>query len=173
MFLKDKGLPIKALLLLDNAPSHPNEDELKSEDGQIVTMYLPPNVTPLIQPMDQNVIRLTKLYYRNSLLSTVIENDMNVSESLKKLTIKDAVINLMAAWNYLHPEIIKKCWRNILEGVCSNFDDDENVPLAVLKRRWANDNLVSKSLELLHVVAPQVSLFFLHMQIFFIGSCFV
>ena len=32
--LKSKNLPPKAILVLDNAPSHP-EDHLKSEDGNI------------------------------------------------------------------------------------------------------------------------------------------
>jgi hypothetical protein len=82
--------------LLDNAPSHQPED-LKNEDGQIVTMYLPPNVTPLIQSMDRNVIRLTKSYYRKSLLAIIVANDPNITESLKNLTIKDANINLMGA----------------------------------------------------------------------------
>jgi hypothetical protein len=54
--LKSLDLPQKAVLLLDNAPSHPNEDILKSEDGNIFVKYLPPNVTAMIQPMDQGVI---------------------------------------------------------------------------------------------------------------------
>uniref|UniRef100_A0A0A1XD32 Jerky protein homolog-like n=1 Tax=Zeugodacus cucurbitae TaxID=28588 RepID=A0A0A1XD32_ZEUCU len=45
-FLKEKGLPIKALLLIDNAPSHQNEAQLATEDGQILAMFMPPNVTP-------------------------------------------------------------------------------------------------------------------------------
>lgn len=51
-FLKLKRLPERAALLLDNAPSHPNESLLKSNDGKIFVKYLPPNVTALIQPMD-------------------------------------------------------------------------------------------------------------------------
>ena len=157
-FLKKKGLPIQALLLLDNAPSHPTEDELKSKDGQIVTMFLPPNFTPLIQPMDQNVIRLTKLYYRKSLLSTIVANNTNVTDALKNLTIKDAVINLMTAWNHLDPQVIKKCWRNILE-VQDDVDDDENVPLMILKHQWDNtlQNPISESLGLLRTLVPQVN----------------
>ncbi|XP_053956284.1 jerky protein homolog-like, partial [Anastrepha ludens] len=68
-FLKEKTLPIKALLLIDNAPSQPNEAELTTESGQISAMFMPPNVTPLIQPMDRNAIKITKLHYRNSLLA--------------------------------------------------------------------------------------------------------
>ncbi|GBM79646.1 hypothetical protein AVEN_203075-1, partial [Araneus ventricosus] len=51
--LEDVGLPQKAVLLLDNATSHPSKEILKSEDGNIFVKYLPPNVTAHIQPMDQ------------------------------------------------------------------------------------------------------------------------
>jgi len=54
--LKRKGLPQKAVLLLDNALSHPNETLLKPNDGMMIVKFLPPNVTSLIQPMDQGVI---------------------------------------------------------------------------------------------------------------------
>ena len=41
----------KALLILDNAPGHsPNLDDL-SDNVQVI--FLPPNTTCLIQPMDQ------------------------------------------------------------------------------------------------------------------------
>lgn len=65
---------MKALLILDNAPSHPCAEDLvkQTEDGKIWVIYMPPNVTPLIQPMDQNATRLVKLHYRNSLLSKIV-----------------------------------------------------------------------------------------------------
>ena len=50
------GLPQKAVLVLDNCPAHPNVEDLTSEDGKITALYLPPNVTSLIQPMDQGVL---------------------------------------------------------------------------------------------------------------------
>ena len=65
-FLKKKKLPQKAILLLDNAPSHPSEDELEKDD--IKAKFLPPNVTSLIQPMDQGVIENIKRRYRKRLM---------------------------------------------------------------------------------------------------------
>ena len=50
--LSQMGLLVKVLLLLDNAPSHPNESVLQSSDACIKAMFLPPNTTALIQPMD-------------------------------------------------------------------------------------------------------------------------
>lgn len=127
--MKSQNLPVKALLLLDNAPSHPLETELRTRDGSITTMFMPPNVTPLIQPMDQNAIRITKLYYRKYLLSTILsQNPDNVGSSLKNVTLKDAILNLVLAWDSLEQSVIEKCWRNILSQ-----DDEDDLPLSVLR----------------------------------------
>ncbi|XP_011195270.2 jerky protein homolog-like [Zeugodacus cucurbitae] len=96
-FLKEKGLPIKALLLIDNAPSHPNEAQLATEDFQILAMFMPPNVTPLIQPMDQNAIKITKLHYRNSRLASIAATNSNLLDSMKKITLRRAISLLVAA----------------------------------------------------------------------------
>ena len=39
---------IKAVLLLDNTPAHPQADRLVSSDGRICVVFLPPNTTALI-----------------------------------------------------------------------------------------------------------------------------
>ena len=46
----------EAVLLLDNCAAHPDVEELVSENGRIAAKFLPPNVTSLIQPMDQGVL---------------------------------------------------------------------------------------------------------------------
>ena len=58
-YQRAKGLPVKALLLVDNAPSHPSSQLLQSQDGNIKCLFLPPNTT-LIQSMDQGVLESTK-----------------------------------------------------------------------------------------------------------------
>lgn len=40
----------RALLLINNGPSHPSDKQL--ERGEIKAVFLPPNVTSLLQPMD-------------------------------------------------------------------------------------------------------------------------
>lgn len=47
-FLSSKQLPRKAVLLIDNAPTHPQN----LQDGDIIVTFLPPNVTSLVQPLD-------------------------------------------------------------------------------------------------------------------------
>ena len=57
---KERGMPVKALLLLDNAPAHPDVSSLVSKDGNIKAKYLPANTTAIIQPIDQGVLEATK-----------------------------------------------------------------------------------------------------------------
>ena len=64
-YLTEKKLPIKCLLIMDNAPAHPPglEDELTDEYSFIKVKFLPRNTTPLLQPLDQQVIfNFRKLY---------------------------------------------------------------------------------------------------------------
>lgn len=103
-------MPVKALLLIDNALSHPSELELETEDGNIVAMFFPPNVTPLIQPMDQNAIKITKLYYRNSLLAMVTAKKSDLVDSMKAVTLRDCVMLLGAAWNKVSKDTMAKCF---------------------------------------------------------------
>ena len=58
--LKRKSLLPKALLTLGNCSAHPEEDVLVSDDGLVIAKFFPPNVTSLIQPMDQGVLESMK-----------------------------------------------------------------------------------------------------------------
>ena len=57
-YLQEKGLPLKCLLLLDNAPTHPPglEEDTGKECDFIHAKYLPPYTTPILQPIDHHVI---------------------------------------------------------------------------------------------------------------------
>ena len=73
--LGDKGLAKRAILLLDNAPSHPNVESLCSIDWEISRLYLPPNTTYLIQPMDQGVLETIKHCYKHDLLLRLLKEE--------------------------------------------------------------------------------------------------
>lgn len=138
--LRSLNLPAKALLIVDNASSHGTIEELTSEDGQFTTLFLPPNCTALLQPMDQNAIRLTKLFYRKSLLAHILSNnEENVVKLLKSINLKDAVCLLCNAWGKVSQEVLEKCWHKIMALVANSnpdteYDAEDLIPLSELRR---------------------------------------
>lgn len=128
----EKNLPFKALLLVDNAKCHCSGG-LTSEDGFYKMMFLPPNCTSLIQPMDQNAIRITKMFYKKNLLSQIVAGtDQDLSIALKTLNLKDACVMLFRAWENVSSEIIRKCWDNLLPD---RWDPEDDLPLALLPQQ--------------------------------------
>ena len=97
--------------VLDNAKSHPSEMLLRSNDGQIVVKYLPPNVTALIQPMDQGVIATVKRNYRSSILRKFIEEGNDLKTFFKGLSVLDAIYKTAAAWDKVKPTTMRKSWK--------------------------------------------------------------
>jgi hypothetical protein len=107
--LRSKKLEEKALLLLDHCPAHPCTGVLKSKDGKIEAMFLPKNTTALIQPMDQGIIRACKDCYCGELLGGVVNSEMQVTEFLKTLTLKDVVHGAGLSWGKITPTTIANC----------------------------------------------------------------
>lgn len=111
----------KALLLIDNCSAHAPIESLRTDDGKIVAMLLPPNVTAVIQPMDQNPIRIVKMKYRKLLVSKILANvGSDIHDLLKTHTIRDAILMLDSAWTETSQNVLKSAWSRI-----SNWDDDQ------------------------------------------------
>ena len=122
-WLQKKGLPKKAVLLIDNAPCHPAD--ISSCDGEIFVKFFPPNVTSLIQPMDQGVISTMKRIYRRNLLKLLLEEDENLVKFWKKLTIFDAVQLIAKAWDEIQNSTLLHAWKQLMPGVI-HADDSAN-----------------------------------------------
>lgn len=129
-YLRANNLEEKALLLIDNAPSHPPAHQLVSEDGKICAMFLPPNCTALIQPMDQNAINITKRLYKKKLASYFVAAE-DVHAALKSLNLRDCVNYLSDAWNELGVPMVASCFNKILQGSsCEQWTAEDQIPLA-------------------------------------------
>ena len=116
--LKYQGLAERAILLLDNAPSHPDVDSLRSDAGEISCVYLPPNTTSLIQPMDQGVLQNIKRRYKCDLLLRLLDDEadsMNMADFSKTLNIKDAVLMSAKSWDEVEAGTIIKSWSKLLK----------------------------------------------------------
>lgn len=124
--LKSKKLPTRAILLLDNAPSHPSECELKK--GNIKAMFLPPLVTPLIQPMDQGVIEWLKRRYRRKYVGSLLdktEEGFDLFQAMKTLNIKDVIYTVAAAWDEISQSTLQKAWKKVWPSLKHNVNDED------------------------------------------------
>src|SRR5882724_11848776 len=88
----------KVLLILDICSSHP-----KLELNSIEFLYLPPNTTSRLQPLDAGIIWSFKQNYRKNLLKFIINflddnEDKDCEDALKKLTLINA-INMIESTN--------------------------------------------------------------------------
>lgn len=119
-----------------------------SEDSHMFAMFLPPNITACIQPMDQNVIQNVKLNYRKSLLVNCLALcSENLMDSLKSITLKDTVFLLANCWANVKTSLINKSWKNLHpEFLTDNDEPEDDVPLAQLfnRLRGPNDPQISE-----------------------------
>ncbi|XP_069187057.1 tigger transposable element-derived protein 1-like [Procambarus clarkii] len=124
-YLEEKQLPLKALLVLDNAPAHPPQmrDKLYPENQFITIKFLPPNTTPLLQPMDQKVIANFKKLYMKALLERCVDVTDNTGLTLKEFwknhfNILGALRLIDKAWEGVTRRALNSAWRNLWpEGV--------------------------------------------------------
>ncbi|GBM49349.1 Jerky -like [Araneus ventricosus] len=108
----------------ENASCHLYEEQLAS--GEIKAYFLPPNVTSLIQPLNQAVLENLKRNYRKKLLGKLIKDleEQRVTECLKEITQKDAVYWIAEAWKEIESTTLQKSWRKILPSEQANDESE-------------------------------------------------
>ena len=96
----------EVVLLIDNCPAY---SEIKNLID-INLIILPPNRTSVLQPMDQGVIRILKAHYRRRIVRLCIKV-LNGNKHLPKITILQAMKNLVSSWNAVSEETITNCFK--------------------------------------------------------------
>lgn len=131
----------KILLLVDNCPAHPIISNLKC----ITLVFLPPNVTSVLQPMDQGVIKALKTQYRKLQVLQMIQNIEN-SKDTKSLK----------AWEKVTQTTIANCFRHAAfkdlspsqARLIQSTDEDDNVPLAELVAQLQRSTATGERIEI-------------------------
>ncbi|XP_055371913.1 tigger transposable element-derived protein 1-like [Condylostylus longicornis] len=116
-YCKKENLNFNILLLIDNAPSH--SSLLLKSDENIRIIFLPPNTTSLIQPMDQGIISSFKRRYLRNTIRLLIDklNDTeSVNENLvhnfwKGFNTKNGIDNISKAWDEVTVSTMKNGWK--------------------------------------------------------------
>ncbi|XP_042225887.1 tigger transposable element-derived protein 7-like [Homarus americanus] len=124
--LKIPADEVKAIILLNNAPSHHNIEKLCSRDGRIRCQALIPNTTSAIQPMDQGVIYATKWLYKRKILDEVKEVEETSEDqvedtgrqrtfrNLKLYNFRSSSHNFAASAKEVKATILIKSWEKLL-----------------------------------------------------------
>ena len=119
------------LLFMDNAGCHP--EEFKNRYSNIKIVFLPPNTTSKLQPLDLGIIQNFKTHYRSLLLKyvlTKIDQCNSASEVVRSVDILTAIRWVARAWESVSPETISKCFQKAgilnkeMEVVTRGIEDD-------------------------------------------------
>ena len=115
---KEKQLPLKCLLVMDNFTAYPQDlyDYIPDGFNFIKVKFLPPNTTPLLKPMDQQVISNFKKLYTRAPFQKCFEvtNDMQLElrEFLKgHLTILNCLTLIDNAWTQVTNRTLNSAWK--------------------------------------------------------------
>lgn len=105
--MKNNNLPQKTVLL-DNATSHPNEDEL--QDGETKGLIFVSKRNILCQPMNQGALETLKRKYRRNLLSSLIDAMDKGEDMVEKLlrNLKDVAYYVSQSWESVTARTIAK-----------------------------------------------------------------
>lgn len=108
---------------MDNAPVH-KAATLKYRGVKIV--FMPPNCSCLLQPMDQTVIKAFKSYYiRNVMFEAFVKVDKGettLAKYLKEFKIDSCIRHVAKAWDEVSVGTMHRSWKQLLPGM---FETEE------------------------------------------------
>jgi hypothetical protein len=93
------------LLLIDNCSAHKN---VPRHVENIKVVFLPPNCTSILQPLDQGIIHAAKVHYRSRLVRRMLAN-ISVGRDAN-INILEAIQMFSAAWKTLSAATIVNCF---------------------------------------------------------------
>jgi hypothetical protein len=97
----------KVVSFVDNCPAHP-----KIDLGNTELVFLPPNATSILQPLDQGTIKLLKHHYRAMLVNfTVRQLELKNFTRMKWNTL-DAMRAVVSSWGKISADVIASCFKH-------------------------------------------------------------
>ncbi|XP_042906733.2 tigger transposable element-derived protein 4 [Parasteatoda tepidariorum] len=127
----------KVALIADNCTAHCPVEGLKS----IELVFLPPNSTCVLQPLDQGIIQSFKSMYRKLLLRDMI-TAIDKKEEFH-VSVLNALFYIDQSWNMVSSKTIENCFRHAgfhcsPDSSVSLEDPEEDLPLAELAENLRN-----------------------------------
>ncbi|XP_005333826.2 jerky protein [Ictidomys tridecemlineatus] len=115
-YCKEAGLEdnCKILLFLDNCSAHPPPELLVKSN--VFSIFLPLNVTSVIQPCDQGILRSMKSKYKHFFLNRMlasVNRGLKIQDFLKEFSLKDAIYAIANAWNDVDKSTLTNAWHRL------------------------------------------------------------
>ncbi|XP_014775483.1 tigger transposable element-derived protein 1-like [Octopus bimaculoides] len=119
MYLLEKDLLLKALLILDNAAAHPPnlKDIILDEFKLIKVLYFSRNTTPILKPIDQQVISNFKKLYTKDLFCRCFKVTENTNLTLHGFWKEHNKVNCFKitymTWQGVTRRTLNSDWRKL------------------------------------------------------------
>lgn len=129
----------KILSFVDNRPAYTAICSLQ----YIELVFLPPNATSLLQPMDQGVIKSLKTQYRKLQVLRILQN-IDAGEQ-RSLTVLDALLMVSEAWEKITQKTIANCFKHagfkkLTPATLNEYQDDSNDDIPLSRLLHNNDD---------------------------------
>ncbi|GFU78854.1 tigger transposable element-derived protein 1 [Trichonephila clavipes] len=114
-----KKLPNRTYIAKDEktASGHKATSHPQLEHPNVQLVFLPPNTTSLIQPLDQGIIATFKKYYIKTtykfILNKLENESLTVKDVWKQFSIFDCLIHVASASAQIRPGTLNACWKKI------------------------------------------------------------
>lgn len=135
-----KGVTGKVLLLVNNHKEYILPEEESTQDDHFAILFLPTNITSILQPLDQGIIEDVKRNYRYYMLKHIFDLPDGVVDFYKNYNIRDCIEILQNVWTDVKSKNIKDSWRKLLK--LSSRKDDPTITDTDLKQLI--NNIVGK-----------------------------
>jgi hypothetical protein len=100
------------LLFIDNCAAHPKN---VAHLSNVPVEFLPPNMTSVVQPMDQGVIKVLKHQFWKHLVGRMLQlikiNPGAKNHNNFRLSVLDAMHFLATSWDLISAAVISNCFR--------------------------------------------------------------
>ncbi|GBL86580.1 Tigger transposable element-derived protein 1 [Araneus ventricosus] len=124
LYVKEKNLSFKVLLLIDSAPRHPTD--LHHDNVKVV--FLPPNTASLIQPLERSIFTTFNAYYIKHIFKRIVDevnsgNTLSVTRVWENYSIVDCVELIKLAITEIKKSTLNACWKSIWPDVVVSGHD--------------------------------------------------
>ena len=101
----------KVVLLMDNFSAHATTlKELEPPLQYTKVVFLPPNSTSKMQPLDRGIIRVFKAQYKKQWLQYMLQEFEEERDPSKTFNLLKAIRYMVQAWQAVSQQTIANCW---------------------------------------------------------------